>query len=292
MEPKEKRVLVTGANKGIGYGTVKAFIQKAREDSNSPVHVYLGSRDIERGTSAITRIKEENPDARVELLQLDVASNESIEKAATYLSSTGGLDILINNAGLDFNDKAFTKEGFLNCLNVNYYGVKNLTKLFVDRGILKPNSIVINLGSKYNQISEFESINPPVYELLRNYKTDLTLDRLDQVVAKYVAEVDHETKKNEWMPSAYGISKIFLAIFTYIYARSPEVLERGIQMYTLSPGWVITDMTKAYEAEWPENILPVEAAAEFPIYMTKFKPAVDLTVQGEFFFRTEMIFLQ
>lgn len=90
-------VLVTGATNGIGYETIKAFLQ-----SPNPYHVYLGSRSLQKGNDALQKIRAELPDASntVELLQLDVNSDESIEKAAEVVEKgQGRLDVLINNAG-------------------------------------------------------------------------------------------------------------------------------------------------------------------------------------------------
>jgi carbonyl reductase 1 len=63
-------------------------------------HVYLGSRSVERGTAAVDSIKKENPSALVELVQVDVSSDESVNAAAaTVQAKLGGekLYALVNN---------------------------------------------------------------------------------------------------------------------------------------------------------------------------------------------------
>lgn len=92
-----KVVLVTGANNGIGYETVKAFLQ-----SPSQYHVFLGSRSLEKGRAALEKVVAETSGTSntVELLQIDIESDESIEKAFQVVQqSQGRLDTLINNAG-------------------------------------------------------------------------------------------------------------------------------------------------------------------------------------------------
>jgi NAD(P)-dependent dehydrogenase (short-subunit alcohol dehydrogenase family) len=92
-----KIVLVTGANSGIGYETVKTFLQ-----SPNSYHVYLGSRSLENGKKAFEKIQGETSSATntVELLQIDLSSDESIEKAFEVVKKgPGRLDVLINNAG-------------------------------------------------------------------------------------------------------------------------------------------------------------------------------------------------
>ena len=92
-----KVVLVTGGDKNIGYETVKALVGSAKA-----FHVIIGSRSLERAKQAIERLHTECPEATntVEAIQLDITSDESIEKAfETIKSGHGRLDTLVNNAG-------------------------------------------------------------------------------------------------------------------------------------------------------------------------------------------------
>lgn len=101
-----KIALVTGGNNGIGYETVKALLQ-----SEKPYHVLLGSRSLENGKLAIESLKNECPEATntVELIQVDLTSDDSIEKAfEQFRASQGHLDILINNAGMHFSPNPMT----------------------------------------------------------------------------------------------------------------------------------------------------------------------------------------
>lgn len=91
-------VLITGGNNGIGYETVKALLE-----SEKPYHVLLGSRSVEKGKAAIEQLQKEVPKtaSTVELVQIDVTSDESIEKAFEQVkASQGKIDTLINNAGM------------------------------------------------------------------------------------------------------------------------------------------------------------------------------------------------
>lgn len=78
--------LVTGANKGIGRETVRQLIAAGHT-------VYVGARDAERGRRAAEQLG-----ARFVLL--DVTDDATVEAAAKTVEADGGLDVLINNAGI------------------------------------------------------------------------------------------------------------------------------------------------------------------------------------------------
>jgi NAD(P)-dependent dehydrogenase (short-subunit alcohol dehydrogenase family) len=92
-----KIVLVTGGNGGLGYETVKALYE-----SDKSYRILMGSRSLDKAKGAISKLQEECPGARntVEAVQLDIASDESIEKACTQVQTDAGyVDVLVNNAG-------------------------------------------------------------------------------------------------------------------------------------------------------------------------------------------------
>ena len=70
-----KRVLITGANSGIGY---HAALKLARKGA----HVVFACRDPKRGEAAIARLHADSPGAHAELLMLDLASLASVRDAA------------------------------------------------------------------------------------------------------------------------------------------------------------------------------------------------------------------
>jgi NAD(P)-dependent dehydrogenase (short-subunit alcohol dehydrogenase family) len=93
-----KVVLITGGNNGIGYETVKALLQ-----SDMAYRVLLGSRSLEKAKLAIETLHKECPESTntVEAVQVDLTSDESIEKAFEQVkASPGHIDALINNAGM------------------------------------------------------------------------------------------------------------------------------------------------------------------------------------------------
>src|ERR1700733_4182761 len=88
-----KTVLITGANKGIGFETAKQMAQLS-------YFVYLGSRDKIRGLDAINKLKALGI-SNVELIEIDVTNINSIIQAKQEMEKKmQALDVLINNAGI------------------------------------------------------------------------------------------------------------------------------------------------------------------------------------------------
>jgi NAD(P)-dependent dehydrogenase (short-subunit alcohol dehydrogenase family) len=88
----DRTVLITGANKSIGYET-------ARQLGRQGFRIWLGSRDPRRGGAAAETLVAEGINVRA--LTLDVTSDDSIRSAVARIEGDDRkLDILINNAGI------------------------------------------------------------------------------------------------------------------------------------------------------------------------------------------------
>lgn len=121
-----RRVVVTGANKGIGLAIVQAILEHAEY-----TYVYLGSRDRNRGQLARASLaKDQGQQAeRVEVLDLNVASVASVAAAARTLRKRLGeakLYGIVNNAGIGLGN------GDLKAvLEVNTLGVRRVCEAFL-----------------------------------------------------------------------------------------------------------------------------------------------------------------
>ena len=121
-----RRILITGANSGIGYPA-------ARELARAGAHVVIAARDRSKGEAAIGRIRSEMPNAQLELGQLDLASLASVRDfAARELDRRLPLDVLIDNAGVMAPPKRLeTKDGFELQFGTNVLGHFALTGLLM-----------------------------------------------------------------------------------------------------------------------------------------------------------------
>jgi len=121
-----KRVIITGANSGIGY---HAALKLARKGA----HVVLACRDRQRGETALARLNAEAPSAHTELAILDLASFASVRDfAEKQLAQHRPLHILINNAGVMAPPRRLqTAEGFELQFGTNVLGHFVLTALLM-----------------------------------------------------------------------------------------------------------------------------------------------------------------
>ena len=124
----EKIVLVTGANKGIGFGIAKHL-------GLTGWKVILGARDEKRAENAINELRAAGVEAlgwvNIELQDLD-----SIEKAAKEINQNyPGLTLLVNNAGIPGDMSVDSLHTELNdikeTLDVNFIGTFALTKALI-----------------------------------------------------------------------------------------------------------------------------------------------------------------
>lgn len=119
-------IMVTGANAGLGFETAKILAAKG-------ARVLLACRTKERAEQAMGSIRDEFPESDLSFVKLDLASLDSIKKAATKVQKEKRLDVLINNAGIMGPPYEFTKEGFESQFGVNHLGTFALTNLLLPK---------------------------------------------------------------------------------------------------------------------------------------------------------------
>ncbi len=175
--------IITGSNTGIGFGAAAVLAARG-------AHTVLAVRNVEKGNDAAARIKRASPAATVSVQQLDLTSLDNIRTAADELRATfDRIDLLINNAGVMYTDKASTQDGFELQFGTNHLGHFALTGLLLDHMLEVDGSRVVTVSSVGHRIRA------------KIHFDDLNLDRnYNRVVA-------------------YGQSKLANLLFTYELAR-------------------------------------------------------------------------
>lgn len=96
-----RKVLITGANRGIGFSTLQALATCSPSD-----HHLLAARSTENGELAIQELRKSGVQAEIDVVELDVANESSIKAAEREVRKQyGRLDTLVNNAGIAVLEK-------------------------------------------------------------------------------------------------------------------------------------------------------------------------------------------
>lgn len=236
-----KRVVVTGANSGIGLALCR---QLAQEDA---CYVYLGSRSVDKGEAALASILAAAPECKgkIEVLQVDVASDASVAAAAERVKGSlpagESLHGLVNNAGTGLQHGTGGEE----VMNVNLWGPKRTTEAFLP--LLAPSGgRIVNTGSGAGPMyvkncggdekARFLCGCPPDWAAVE------ALAKAEMARPEFIAD--------SGIAGPYGCSKACLAAYTQLLAR----LHPAITSSCCSPGFIETAMTKGYGAsKMPEE---------------------------------------
>ncbi|MER7988779.1 SDR family NAD(P)-dependent oxidoreductase [Streptomyces noursei] len=149
--------LITGANKGLGFETARRLVAAGHT-------VYVGSRDTERGRRAAERLG-----ARTVLL--DVTDDASVAAAARTVAADGGLDVLINNAGVEgrTGDAGVpgaadtTADAVRRVFETNVLGVVRVSHAFLPLLQRSAAPVVVNVSSGLASLSHVSDPDSPAY---------------------------------------------------------------------------------------------------------------------------------
>lgn len=152
--------LITGANKGLGFETARRLIAAGHT-------VYLGSRDAERGRRAAEEIG-------ARLVVIDITDDASVAAAAKTIEADGGLDVLVNNAGIagiesETRDSdvigagAVTADIMRPLLETNVLGLVRVTHAFLPLLQRSTAPVVVNVSSGLASLTKVSTPDTPAY---------------------------------------------------------------------------------------------------------------------------------
>ena len=136
-------VLVTGGSSGLGEAACEGFAA-----AGADVHMLV--RDQERGERALSRITSRRPDAlgSIELEVCDLSSLSSVRRfAESFQARRDRLDLLVNNAGVLPQERAYSPDGVELTFATNVLGPFLLTSLLLSVLLLAAPSRVITVSS-------------------------------------------------------------------------------------------------------------------------------------------------
>jgi len=203
-----RTALVTGASSGLGFEVALALAAVGAS-------VLLGCRDPDRGRTAMDRIRSQTPEAALRVINVDLASLESVRAAAAELAQRHDvIDLLINNAGVMATPHRRTNDGFELQIGVNHLGHFALTGLLLDRMADSARPRVVTVSSALHRRGTVDL-------------SDLLWER---------------RRYRPW--AAYEQSKLANLLFTLELARRGEAAGTAMAAVAAHPGVAATDLTR------------------------------------------------
>jgi NAD(P)-dependent dehydrogenase (short-subunit alcohol dehydrogenase family) len=192
-------VLITGANKGLGYEAARQLVDAGHT-------VYVGARAVARGRKAAEELG-------ARFVQLDVTDDASVSAAAKVIEADGGLDVLVNNAGIEPRtaDGGFvpatevTAESVRAVFETNVFGQVRMLHAFLPLLQESAAPVVVNVGSG----------------------TSLMRDLADPAKAAHF-----------YPDIAYPSSKAAVNMLTVQYSKAYP----GVRINAVDPGFTATDL--------------------------------------------------
>jgi NAD(P)-dependent dehydrogenase (short-subunit alcohol dehydrogenase family) len=145
-----KTAIITGANRGLG-------LEASRQLARKGYQVILTSRDEKKGALAAELLRKEG--LSVTFRQLDVADDQSVQALAEYVGrELGGLDVLINNAGVFLDE--FSVAAIRESMETNAYGPFRMMQAFLPLMKKRGSGRVVNVSTGMSQLSEMNGGYP------------------------------------------------------------------------------------------------------------------------------------
>jgi NAD(P)-dependent dehydrogenase (short-subunit alcohol dehydrogenase family) len=202
---KNKTVIVTGGNAGIGYETALGIAKLGAT-------TYIISRDETKAKAAVEQLKAESHNLAIDYFIADFSSQKSVRQVAERIKQKlTVIDVLVNNAGGVYPSFALSEDGLEMTIATNHFGPFLLTNLLLPLIEKSSEGRIVNVSSR----------------------------------SHYRGKIDFESftkEKGYFVMKAYEQSKLANGLFTSVLAE--RLKSKNITVNSLHPGVVKTDIGK------------------------------------------------
>ncbi len=200
-----KRYFITGGNSGVGF-------EAAAHLRRSNAYVFIAARSAEKGKQAVIALRKVTGAGTVKLIELDLASVDSIQAAnAALREHTDGLDAIINNAGIMQTPQLTTADGFELQFGTNHLGHFLLNHLMFDLVAARSGRIV------------------PVSSIAHHSAPGINVD--DPMFSKDYSPM-----------TVYSHSKLANLVYGFELARRLEAAGSDLKSVSVHPGYSATNL--------------------------------------------------
>lgn len=261
--------IVTGSNRGIGFACLKGILTETKIPK-----VIMTTRKAANGEKAkleLLKLFSSSDVDRVIIAEMDLGSNESMDKFSVWLKETyGGFNILINNAGIasELNQNQQTHvEKLVDTVNTNYGGTAYLMEklyplAFYNARIVMVSSVFgirgmfqINANpNKHDGLNDVEVIGSKLFST--NGSVPIPTE-LEQFKNKFISDWkagNHlwPTLEKSTLPG-YDMSKLLLNALVRYYSKLQVTKEKRILINGVCPGFCGTDLNSMIPIDKPKT---------------------------------------
>ncbi len=239
---KGRRVLITGANSGIGYKTAETLIYQGAS-------VIMACRNLTKAESARKQLLADYPQAEISIMELDMADFSSIDRFARKLPE---LDVFINNAGIFHHPGERTKDGFELVMGTNYLGVYYLGRKVLPKLRKCGHDVVyINTISIIHKIAKVDFDH--FYDDRNSYsRSKLCLTRYTEYLARKCAGSNIHVYMTH---PGIAITSIAEHIFKKAYVLAKIMPFNSVETSSLSALWILTHQVEEGSVVGPNGFI-------------------------------------